>query len=96
MSYMLPHLTTGWAVDQVNLACVCVILNHGSRSALARGLRNMLCRQAILSEEDRVICVRFGHDWDIDCMKMDECLYKMAEKARAHAAPPFSPFATRH
>ena len=39
-----------------------------------------LCPQAILSEEERVVCIRFGHDWDIDCMKMDEVLYKMAEK----------------
>lgn len=28
--------------------------------------------QAILSEEDRVIVVRFDHDWDPTCMKMDE------------------------
>jgi DIM1 family U5 snRNP protein len=36
--------------------------------------------QAILSEEDRVVCVRFGHDWDPTCMKMDETLYKVAEE----------------
>ena len=35
MSYMLPHLDSGYAVDQ-----------------------------AILSEEDRVVVIRFGHDWD--------------------------------
>lgn len=28
--------------------------------------------QAILSEEDRVVVVRFGHDWDPSCMRMDE------------------------
>nr|XP_020731274.1 thioredoxin-like protein 4A isoform X2 [Odocoileus virginianus texanus] len=28
--------------------------------------------QAILSEEDRVVVIRFGHDWDPTCMKMDE------------------------
>jgi len=43
MSYLLPHLTTGWAVDQ-----------------------------AILSEEARVVCIRFGHDYDPVCMQMDE------------------------
>ena len=32
---MLPHLDSGYAVDQ-----------------------------AILSEEDRVVIIRFGHDWD--------------------------------
>ena len=35
MSYMLPHLDSGWAVDQ-----------------------------AVLSEEDRVVIIRFGHDDD--------------------------------
>jgi DIM1 family U5 snRNP protein len=35
--------------------------------------------QAILSEEDKVVVIRFGHDWDPTCMKMDEvrCLLKM-------------------
>src|SRR5690606_5314966 len=72
MSYLLPHLHSGWAVDQ-----------------------------AILSEEERVVIIRFGHDWvhkffvvllipctivdichiqDPDCMKMDEILYGVAEK----------------
>nr|XP_054100320.1 thioredoxin-like protein 4A isoform X2 [Callithrix jacchus] len=37
--------------------------------------------QAILSEEDRVVVIRFGHDWDPTCMKMDEVLYSIAEKA---------------
>uniref|UniRef100_A0A8C2K2N3 Thioredoxin-like protein n=1 Tax=Cyprinus carpio TaxID=7962 RepID=A0A8C2K2N3_CYPCA len=36
--------------------------------------------QAILSEEDRAIVIRFGHDWDPTCMKMDEVLYSIAEK----------------
>ena len=43
MSYLLPHLTSGWAVDQ-----------------------------AILSEETRLVCIRFGHDYDPVCMQMDE------------------------
>lgn len=43
MSYMLPHLSNGWQVDQ-----------------------------AILAEEDRVVLIRFGHDWDPSCMRMDE------------------------
>ena len=36
--------------------------------------------QAILSEEDRVLVIRFGHDWDPTCMKMDEVLFSIAEK----------------
>ena len=45
MSYLMPHLNTGWAVDQ-----------------------------AILSEEDRIVVLRFGHDSDPTCMQMDEVL----------------------
>lgn len=41
--------------------------------------------QAILSEEDRVIVIRFGHDWDPTCMKMDEVLYSIAEKVWHHS-----------
>ncbi|KAH8084940.1 mitosis protein DIM1 [Aureococcus anophagefferens] len=51
MSYLLPHLRTGWAVDQ-----------------------------AILNEEDRVVVIRFGHDYDPVCMQMDEALSKIVEK----------------
>ena len=41
--------------------------------------------QAILSEEDRVVVIRFGHDWDPQCMKMDETLYNIAEKVKNFA-----------
>ena len=34
--------------------------------------------QAILSEEDRLVTIRFGRDWDPICMKMDETLYGVA------------------
>jgi Mitosis protein DIM1 len=30
--------------------------------------------QAILNEEERVVVVRFGHDYDPICMQMDEVL----------------------
>ena len=36
--------------------------------------------QAILQEEERVVCIRFGHDYDTTCMKMDETMYKVAEE----------------
>merc|ERR1711936_86937 len=35
--------------------------------------------QAILNEPDRVVVIRFGHDWDPTCMVMDETLRKCAE-----------------
>lgn len=41
--------------------------------------------QAILVEEDRVVCIRFGHDHDSDCMAMDETLYGVSEKVQNFA-----------
>lgn len=38
--------------------------------------------QAILQEENRLVCIRFGHDYERECMKMDELLYKVAEKVK--------------
>lgn len=57
MSYLLPHLRTGWAVDQ-----------------------------AILNEEERVVCLRFGHDHDVTCMQMDEVLAGVAETVKNFCA----------
>lgn len=56
MSYMLPHLDSGWAVDQ-----------------------------AVLSEEDRVVVLRFGHDDDETCMLMDEVLFSIADDVKNFA-----------
>jgi DIM1 family U5 snRNP protein len=53
MSFLLPHLSSGWAVDQ-----------------------------AILQEEERVVLVRFGHDWEQTCMVMDETLCALAEDVK--------------
>jgi U5 snRNP protein, DIM1 family len=55
-SVVLPHLNSGWHVDQ-----------------------------AILSEEERLVMVRFGRDWDPDCMRQDEVLFKIAEKVKNFA-----------
>lgn len=41
--------------------------------------------QAILSEEDRVVVLRFGHDHDPTCMQMDETLYSASERVRNFA-----------
>ena len=56
MSYLLPHLDSGWAVDQ-----------------------------AILAEEDRLVVLRFGHDYDPTCMQMDEVLYAIAELVKNYS-----------
>ena len=41
--------------------------------------------QAIEVEEDRVVCIRFGHDWDPNCMVMDETLYGVQGKLQNFA-----------
>lgn len=41
--------------------------------------------QAILSEEDRVVVIRFGRETEPECMLMDELLYKILEKIKNFA-----------
>lgn len=38
--------------------------------------------QAILAEESRVVVIRFGHDYDTECMRHDETLFGIAEKVK--------------
>jgi len=38
--------------------------------------------QAILRENERLVVIRFGHDWDPECMQQDECLFSIQEKVR--------------
>jgi DIM1 family U5 snRNP protein len=39
----------------------------------------------LLSLKKTVVVIRFGHDWDTQCMKMDETLYGVAEKVQNFA-----------
>ncbi|GAB1203472.1 hypothetical protein APSETT445_002107 [Aspergillus pseudonomiae] len=41
--------------------------------------------QAILSEEERLVVIRFGRDHDVDCMRQDEVLFKIAERVKNFA-----------
>ena len=41
--------------------------------------------QAILTEEERLVVIRFGRDWDPACMRQDEVLYKIAEQVKNFA-----------
>lgn len=61
-SVVLPHLVTGWHVDQ-----------------------------AIMSEEERLVVIRFGRDWDPDCMRQDEVLYRMHYFVSLTKAQPLRP-----
>ena len=66
-SVVLPHLVTGWHVDQ-----------------------------AIMQEEERLVVIRFGRDWDADCMRQDEVLYRKPPWQSPFYSPsgssPSSPF----
>lgn len=41
--------------------------------------------QAILSEERRIVCLRFGNDANPECMRMDEMLYKIVDQVKEWA-----------
>jgi DIM1 family U5 snRNP protein len=55
-SILLPHLQTGWHVDQ-----------------------------AILSEPERLVVIRFGRDGNESCMKQDDILARIADKVKNFA-----------
>ncbi|GAU42867.1 hypothetical protein TSUD_13350 [Trifolium subterraneum] len=44
-----------------------------------------LHKPAILAEEERLIVIRFGHDWDETCMQMDEVLSSVAKATKNFA-----------
>ena len=35
---------------------------------------------AIMSEDDRLVCIRFGHDNDAQCIELDETLFRIVDK----------------
>jgi U5 snRNP protein, DIM1 family len=41
--------------------------------------------QAIMSEDERLVVIRFGRDWDPDCMRQDEVLYRIADRVKNYA-----------
>ena len=41
--------------------------------------------QSILTEEERLVVIRFGRDWDGDCMRQDEVLYRIADRVKNFA-----------
>ncbi|KAH7349267.1 mitosis protein dim1 [Plectosphaerella cucumerina] len=41
--------------------------------------------QAILSEEERLVVIRFGRDADPNCMRQDEVLYRIQDKVKNFA-----------
>lgn len=77
--------------DVVRAAVIEIKIPHNSESIkemsyLLSHLRSgWAVDQAILNEEDRVVVVRFGHDWDTTCMQMDEILCNIAEDVKNFA-----------
>lgn len=88
MSYMLAHLHNGWQVDQA-------ILSEEDRIVVSsQKFRFKTFVYISLSFPNGIpsFCslhsfqvIRFGHDWDPTCMKMDEVLYSIAEKVKNFA-----------
>ncbi|GAY46906.1 hypothetical protein CUMW_100560 [Citrus unshiu] len=110
MSYLLPHLHSGWAVDQAILTeeerVVIIRFGHdwddtcmqfSRREERGREKEREMSYllphlhsgwavdQAILAEEERLVVIRFGHDWDETCMQMDEVLSSVAETIKNFA-----------
>ena len=101
MSYMLPHLHTGYAVDRAIMevsgqqvtresACahqkaVCSCHPQQGRMPVSSARKAVSKATCVLQEEDRVVIVRFGHDADPICMQMDETLANVADPIKNFA-----------
>ena len=100
MSYMLPHLHNGWQVDQAILSeddrvvvgylCFTHFLRGKPlldfRSSIVFWYKEMRFKTySFLIRSSNQQVIRFGHDWDPACMKMDEGLYCIAEKVKNFA-----------
>lgn len=74
MSYLLPHLHSGFAVDQAILSVRPRPHRNVQPSLKAASSRHAACLLAcrLPQEEDRVVIIRFGHDYEETCMQMDE------------------------
>lgn len=85
MSYMLAHLHNGWQVDQAILSeedrvVVSIVPITAVSYRLIGLILSFRCLRVSLLQ-----VIRFGHDWDPTCMKMDEVLYSIAEKVKNYA-----------
>lgn len=38
-----------------------------------------------MNEEERLVVIRFGRDYEPDCMRQDEVLYKIADRVKNFA-----------
>jgi DIM1 family U5 snRNP protein len=73
---MMQHLPSAWHVDQAIVSPPPSFLTFPSAAKLT---------DQKLSEESRIVCLRFGNDADPACMEMDEKLYKIADAVKEWA-----------
>ncbi|KAK9432119.1 4A/4B type thioredoxin-like protein [Lipomyces doorenjongii] len=73
-SVFLPHLKTGWHVDQAIMTGAVNFYSHW-----------WLILTFMHPEEERLVVIRFGRDWDEQCMRMDELLYRVADRVKNFA-----------
>lgn len=89
---MLPHLRSGWAVDQAILnevrsseCCVCGQSTRLNVLCIRPYARTHIRSSSFTTQENKVVVIRFGHDENETCMQMDEILYKISEDVRNFA-----------
>ena len=94
MSYLLPHLRSGWAVDQAILAeevraAPSAHCHARCRGAVRQGaLRARDSSHSPRVAQERVVVLRFGHDYEETCMQMDEVRAQPALVGAPRAMPP--------
>jgi hypothetical protein len=96
MSYLLPHLHSGFAVDQAILSVSAAGWRLGTEARGRSGLHRQhagvpepcCCTLPWAQEEDRCVIIRFGHDYDETCMQMDEVGWPLVCVLAAAACPP--------
>jgi hypothetical protein len=81
-SVVIPHLNSGWHVDQA-------ILSDEERLVVIRFGRSTgsLEKTPLALPQLRTLTGLgfLGRDWDQECMKQDEVLYKIADKVKSFA-----------
>jgi hypothetical protein len=114
-SVVLPHLVTGWhgKHNQFFVFSPPILVQFACETFCVRDMLTPCSAvdQAIMSEEERLVIIRFGmyfpgislpsscrslntaaltslftgRDWDPDCMRQDEVLYRIADRVKNFA-----------
>nr|CAD7259348.1 unnamed protein product [Timema shepardi] len=81
-------LTLTCTVEQLNTTSA--LANYATEAVKYKSTQPYVtCRAVFLKQAIPIVklfqVIRFGHDWDPSCMKMDEVLYSIAEKVKNFA-----------